>query len=95
MDHQIKDSAMEASSVEGLKMDMMDLNKALDLTSAENGGVNSVEKLVQVTAGVSVHALQFRCRIDISAGLKTLPRISGNQQCHRLSGYCKLRDASK
>lgn len=99
MDHQIKDSTMEASSVEGLKMDTMDLNRALDLTSVENGGGNSVENLVQVTTGVSAHALQFHCRIDICSGLKTLPRISGNQQWHRLSGnrrlYCELRDASK
>ena len=81
--------------MKGLKMDTMDLNKALDLTSVENGGVNSVENLVQVSTGVLVHSLQFQCRIDISAGLKTLPRMSGDQQWHRLSGYCELRHASK
>uniref|UniRef100_A0A7C9F0R0 Uncharacterized protein n=1 Tax=Opuntia streptacantha TaxID=393608 RepID=A0A7C9F0R0_OPUST len=58
MDLQIKDSTMETSSVEGLKMGTMDLSKALDLIFVENGVVNSVRNLVQVTTGVSAHPIR-------------------------------------
>ena len=60
MDLQIKDSTMETSSVEGLKMGTMDLNKALDLIFVENGVVNSVRNLAQVTTGVSAHPIRFQ-----------------------------------